>query len=257
MTAGTARRNWTREESVLALNLYLTIPFGQMHQGNRLVRELASLIGRAPSAVALKLSNFARLDPDLQARGIRGMAHGSMADAEIWGEFIQNREALAFEGERLRSERTGRPIADTVDLRDIPGEIEGRDREAIVRVRVNQSVFRRMILTRYEGRCCITGLAVERLLVASHIVPWAEAPELRLNPRNGLCLNALHDRAFDLGLMTITDDFRVALSPEIRDADPLGADYLLRFDGAPLRLSSRFSPDVALLDRHRARFSAA
>ena len=114
-----------------------------------------------------------------------------------------------------------------------------------------------MILTRYEGRCCITGLAVERLLVASHIVPWAEAPELRLNPRNGLCLNALHDRAFDLGLMTITDDFRVALSPEIRDADPLGADYLLRFDGAPLRLSSRFSPDVALLDRHRARFSAA
>ena len=72
--------------------------------------------------------------------------------------------------------------------------------------RVGQRLFRDAVLTAYNARCCITGLAVYRLLVAGHIMPWREDPSQRLNPANGLCLSALHDRAFDIGLITIRPD---------------------------------------------------
>ena len=81
-------------------------------------------------------------------------------------------------------------VAD-VDTGDLPPA--GREREATVRLRVNQSFFRDRILSAYNFRCCVTGLTVQPLLTASHIIPWAEDEKNRLNPRNGLCLNALHD----------------------------------------------------------------
>ena len=100
------------------------------------------------------------------------------------------------------------------------------EREVVVRTRVNQGLFRRMILARYHETCCVTGLAIPDLLVAGHIVPWAEAPEERLNPRNGLCLNPLHDRAFERGLMTIDDGFRIVIAERVRDdASPAAARW--------------------------------
>jgi putative restriction endonuclease len=79
-------------------------------------------------------------------------------------------------------------------------------------VRVNQQFFRAVVLAAYDGKGCVTGLAVPELLVASHIVSWAEDPKQRMNPRNGLCLNALHDRASDRRLM-FDADLKVRLSP--------------------------------------------
>src|SRR5207249_653631 len=119
-----------------------------------------------------------------------------------------------------------------------------------------QRYFRSMILARYENRCCVTGLAVPALLTASHIVPWAESPELRLVARNGLCLNALHDRAFDLGIMTVSDDYRVQINRAIVDSDMAAGELLLRYDGEPLKLPVNFTPDGELLRRHRERFAA-
>ena len=66
---------WTREELILAINLYCKLPFGRLHRNNPAVIHLASLIGRTPSSVAYKLVNFASLDPSLQARGIKGGPH--------------------------------------------------------------------------------------------------------------------------------------------------------------------------------------
>lgn len=63
-----ARRLWTREEFILALNLYLKIPFGKMHSRNPEIQKLARLIGRTDNSVALRLVNFAACDPELQAR---------------------------------------------------------------------------------------------------------------------------------------------------------------------------------------------
>ncbi len=224
-----------------------------MDHRNRQVIDLAAQIGRSANAVALKLSNFASLDPDLRSRGISGMSHRSSADAAIWEEFAADREALIYESEQFRAARLGQTIEEIAPTADLPPELEGREREAVVRVRVNQQYFRRMILARYDAHCCITGLAVPQLLTASHIVPWAEAPELRLNPRNGLCLNALHDRAFDTGLLTVSDDFKVQIDSRVQDSDSAAADFLLRFHGSYLKLPDNFEPAVDLLRRHRER----
>src|SRR5437899_746474 len=97
------RRNkdWTREEHILAFNLYCKIPFGTIHIHNPKIIKLAKLMGRSVGAVSYKLANFTRLDPEQKARGIRGMPHGAKGEEEVWNEFNTNPEALAFESERL------------------------------------------------------------------------------------------------------------------------------------------------------------
>ena len=56
---------WTREELILAINLYCKLPFGKLHQNNPEIKHLAQLIGRSNGSLAYKLVNFASLDPSL------------------------------------------------------------------------------------------------------------------------------------------------------------------------------------------------
>jgi hypothetical protein len=90
------RRDWSREELIVAFNLYCR-PFGRIHIRNPQIIDLAKAIGRTPSAVSWKLANFARLDPALKKRHIAGASHGARAEVEVWNEFNQNWEKLAFE----------------------------------------------------------------------------------------------------------------------------------------------------------------
>jgi len=116
---------------------------------------------------------------------------------------------------------------------------------------VNQGFFRASVLAAYNLRCCITGLSIPQLLTASHIVPWSIDMMNRTNPRNGLCLNALHDKAFDCGLMTVTVDLKVKLSPRVRNsADIAAREFLRRFDGASILKPRRFAPNVDFLQYH-------
>lgn len=221
--------------------------------GNPKVRELANLLGRTPGSVSMKLSNFARLDPALQARGIVGLQRGAKGEKEIWDEFRKQPEALTFESQKLLANKLGKPVEDVAQIRtdDLPRE--GVEREALIRVRVNQSFFRRRILSAYEFRCCVTGLNVPQLLVASHIVPWSQDPANRLNTRNGLCLNPLHDRAFDRHLMWIDPKFRIRFSRRLHDCskkDKESLSWLLSFEDKALRLPKNFSPDPDLLSHH-------
>jgi putative restriction endonuclease len=244
-----ARREWTREELIVAFNLYCKIPFGKIHIRNPLIIELAGAIGRTPSAVSWKLANFARLDPALRQRNIAGATHGAQAEIEIWEEFNDNWERLAFESERLLEKITGRSPEVAEETKLPP---EGRTREVIVRARVNQGFFRSAVLAAYGLRCCITGLPIPALLNASHIVPWALDIKNRTNPRNGLCLNVIHDRAFDCGLLTITSDFAVKLSPRVKakSADEAVAHLLWKYDGVSITMPRRFSPDPEYLRFH-------
>jgi putative restriction endonuclease len=249
-------KDWTREEHILAFNLYCKIPFGSIHMNNPRIIELARILGRKVGSVSLKLSNFARLDPALQARGIRGMKHGAKGEEEVWHEFANRPEELAFESERLLADRLGQSIEQVadVDTNDLPAA--GIEREATVRVRVNQSFFRSRILSAYNFRCCVTGLTIQPLLTASHIIPWAEDEKNRLNPKNGLCLNALHDRAFDRHLMWVEDDFVVRFSPQLHkavDSAKETVDWLTKFDGSRLLLPKKFAPDSEFLKRHAAK----
>ncbi|MEK6409392.1 MAG: HNH endonuclease [Acidobacteriota bacterium] len=250
------RNNWTRDEHIIAFNLYCQIPFGTIHTRNPKVIELARLLGRSVGSVSYKLANFARLDPTLHKRGIRGLPHGAKGEEEVWRDFSAHPEELAFESQRLVAERLGKTVEETagVDTEDLPPS--GVEREAIVRLRVNQSFFRARVLSAYNFRCCVTGLTITPLLVASHIVPWAEDAENRLNPRNGLCLNALHDRAFDRGLMWVEDGFIIHFSTALKEASgdsKLTVAWLTGFEGKQLLLPKNFSPDAALLRRHAGR----
>lgn len=247
-------KDWTREEHILAFNLYCKIPFGSIGMRNPKIIELAKILGRSTGSVSYKLANFSRLDPALQARGIKGMPRGAKGEEEVWHEFEDNPEILAFESERLLAQFTGRKLEEVAEIDEHELPAAGLEREAIVRVRVNQHFFRTAVLSAYNNKCCITGLAAPKLLVASHIIPWAIEPKQRMNPRNGLCLNALHDRAFDRGLMFIADDWTVRFSDEVKSANPtdkIGLSWLLHFEGKTIMLPKKFLPDFELLTKHR------
>lgn len=130
---------------------------------------------------------------------------------------------------------------------------EGKEVLRMTKERVNQRFFRKLILDTYDSRCCLTGIAIPDLLVASHIVPWAEDTKNRLNPCNGLCLNALHDKAFDRGLIAFDDHFRLILSPRINDHfdnETIQSNFAA-FQGYPITSPTRFPPDRTFLERHR------
>ena len=249
---------WTRKQTLAALHVYFQLPFGQLHQRNPLITQLASWIGRTPSAVALKLVNFASLDPQVRVSGRSGMGHASRLDAQVWGELNAHWDAVAAEA-ALNYEEYGQsqgipPGSEVID--EVPELAEGRMTLATIKVRVNQARFRRAILASYNARCCISGLAERRLLVASHIVPWSLDTQNRLNPQNGLCLSALHDKAYDLGLITVLPDLTVRVSRQLKGAgvDGFTRDSVASYDGRPITLPERFRPDPAFLEWHAKRF---
>jgi putative restriction endonuclease len=211
------RNLWTKEELILAFNLYLKIPFGKMHSTNKDIIHLASLIGRTPSSIALRLVNFASVDPGLQARGIKGMVGGTKIVQPIWDEFFHNQEELIFLSEQILAEKENSTIENKFqellfDLKDLKGENVIRE----VKTRVNQSVFRQMVLANYATKCAIIGIDIPELLLASHIIPWSKNEEHRLNPENGICLSALYDKAFDKGIIGINQNYQIVLSTSLK-----------------------------------------
>ncbi|MEZ5704121.1 MAG: HNH endonuclease [Burkholderiaceae bacterium] len=250
--------DWTREQTLAALHVYFQLPFGQLHQRNPLIRQLSGWIGRTPGSVALKLVNFASLDPQVLASGRAGMSNASRLDKTIWNELNSNWDLVADEAaltyERYGSQHGIVPGADVAE--EVPEIAEGKTVTALVKVRVNQARFRRAVLASYNGRCCVSGLAVPQLLIASHIVPWSMDTKNRLNPQNGLCLSALHDKAYDIGLITVLPDFTVCVSKLLRDVDLDGFTKLAlsKYHGKRIALPERFRPNPSFLEAHASRF---
>ena len=256
------RRDWTRDEVLAALHLYTQLSFGQLHKGNADIKALAAKMARTPSSVAMKLTNLASLDPQITANGRKGLPGASARDRSVWAELQSHWDVTALEAaaafERIAGQANA-AVNDAGDSSHEPVFAEGLTRAAVVQVRKNQHIFRRAVLNSYNNRCCISGLSEERLLVASHIVPWSEDQQNRLNPQNGLCLSALHDKAFDVGLITVTPDHRVLVSPSLKrkSADTFMAESLLKFDQHPIVLPERFKPKAEFLAWHGQRFGFA
>jgi putative restriction endonuclease len=139
-----------------------------------------------------------------------------------------------------------------IDLERLPKD--GKEKERLIKTRVNQSLFRKIVLATYNNKCCITGLEQPELLIASHIVPWSKNESIRLSPMNGLCLNALHDKAFDSGLITIRpDDYTVLLSDALKPQkmiNPAIETYFIAYENKKIILPDKFLPDPAYLDYH-------
>ncbi|MFB8830733.1 HNH endonuclease [Azotobacter sp. CWF10] len=226
-----------------------------MHSRTVEIVELAGLIGRTPSALAMKLCNFASLDPAIVASGRKGLAGASRLDRQIWELFQADWEGLAMEcaylRQALRAER-GLPSEEADEAAELPEDFTGATRQVLVEQRIKQQFFRRAVLGSYVGRCCMSGLSEPRLLIASHIVPWRQDPANRLNPANGLCLSALHDRAFDQGLLSLDDEYRILLAePLCRAVDPFVRQVLQPLAGRPIALPERFLPEARFVAWHR------
>ncbi len=255
--------NWTEEQLKLAFHLYCQLTFGKLHSKHPKIIELAALIKRTPSATAMKLSNFASLDPSITNSGRVGLSGASKMDRKIWNEFNADWERLAIESEQLRRNLIAETlptvsvpaVSDIVGMEDTDNDFTGETKTALVQLRIKQSFFRRMVLSSYRGRCCISGLSEPSLLVASHIVPWRSDKANRLNPRNGLCLSVIHDKAFDKGLITISDDFRVLVSRRLLERkDDVSAKLFHPLVGRKIEAPEKFGPGVEFIKAHRELF---
>ena len=246
---------WTRDEVLIALNLYCQLPFGKLHQGNPLIIKVAEMLDRTPGSVAMKLSNLASLDPEITTSGRKGLEGASALDKSVWTEFAQEPAAIAVESQQLMDllvDGIAPELSTQAEEPDIPAATDAETSSAVtVKVRRGQAFFRKSVLASYDGACCMSGLKVRRLLVASHIKPWRSDTANRLNPRNGLCLSALHDRAYDLGYLSVRPDHTIAVSKELRaDTSALSIDCLVALDGMKIRMPEKFHPSADLLDWH-------
>lgn len=234
------RRPWDKDELLAALNLYCLTPFGRIHSRNPEVVELAKAIGRTPSAVALKMVNFASLDPTIDQKG---MANVSKLDQVVWDEFFEElRHSL---GDK---ENSSNVFEEDIRQGLIYEELPGLDEPIIATRRINQEFFRRLVLASYESKCAATGIDAPQLLVAGHIVPWSKDSSLRTNPRNGICLNCLFDRAFDRGLITISENLTLSYSSTL---PPETVRLMRNMASDKLCLPNRFRPDPEYFDYHR------
>ena len=241
------KRLWTREEEIVVFNLYCKIPFNKSSKFHPEVIRIAGLIGRTPSAVNMKIGNFGRFDKNLKKSNISGLTNGSKLDEDIWNEFNEKWDELAYESEMiLKTLEQGNNLDESI-------KVYGLDEERKVKVRVNQKFFRDVVLASYESCCCITGLSTEELLIASHIKPWriCSADE-KTNPQNGLCLNALHDMAFDKGFMTIGTDYKIHISKSITDIfqGKTVEKYFNCYEGNTIILPEKFIPSKKFLEYH-------
>lgn len=246
---------WTREETIVAFNVYCKIPFKSCSKTHPIIIKYANLLNRTPSALNMKIGNIGRLDPDLKRQGISGLVHGAKMEEEVWNEFYGNPELLAFESEKIIARLTNQSIEMSTSIRtdDLP---QGRERSVIIKQRVNQSFFRSTVMSAYNFHCCISGVNIAELLEACHIVDWSQDERNRVNPKNGLCMNSFFHKAYDKHLLGITPDMRIVVSEELLQGSTEISffNYLKTIDGKKILLPDKFLPQKELLEIHYNKF---
>lgn len=250
-------QKWSREETILAFELYCRMPFSKITKTNKDIIELAKLLGRSPSSVGLKMANLAHFDPEIQRRNLSGMAHGSKLDKDICEEFSNDWEALYLESQRILADKKKVSFEEMIDL-GIESEWglwpKGQYYDAQVKLRMRQYFFRTVVLNAYSNKCCVTGLKATQLLIASHIKPWrvSDIRTERTNPHNGLCLNALHDKAFDRGLITLSKNYEMIISSKLKNVemDNDTRKWFMQYEHQKINLPDKFIPDKKFIEYH-------
>lgn len=248
---------WSRRELLTVFNLYLKLPFGKFEPDNQEIKSLSRLIGKSNSSVAIRLNNFAYVDPYNHQHGIIGLAEGAEQVQSIWNEFSSNQEDLIYESECIVADYHNKTIDEIYpdidfQITDLKGEVKNR----VVKTRVNQNVFRKMILKAYSSQCAISGIDIPELLVAGHILPWADYENERLNPENGICLSNLYDRAYEKGLICIDTDYKILLSRRLKalSSKEFYQDFFGRFEYKPIRVPKTYQPNKEFLEYRLNRF---
>ncbi len=239
---------WTRDELILAFELYCRIPFQRTKASDTRVKELAALLHRTPASVARKLGNFGAFDPQLAARNISGLSHGSKLDKAVWDEFHADWNGLIIHAHDLRRRFEPNKL-DVASLLQPSGPSE---KVVTYKQRLHQAFFRDAVISSYNNRCCVTGIPLVECLVAGHIIPWSVDEHRRSDPTNGLSLSATFDRLFDAGLITFADDLTLCVSKRVRSLkDEAVATLITARHGQQMISPTRFYPDPACLRWHR------
>jgi len=232
--------SWTKEELISAYNLYCKIPVSEINRNNKEIIRFAELLYKTPKEITKRFKNFSKLDASIQI-----LENIENEDINTWNLFNSNWQKSVYESEKNLVDLENK-------LKKISNFPKGKERERVVSTRVNQTFFRMAVLTSYQNKCCITNLPFVELLNASHIIPWASDENNRLNPHNGLCLNALHDRAFDRGFITVLPDYTIKVSNyigEIIDNKSV-SDYFMKYQNRKIFLPNRFLPEKTFLEYH-------
>lgn len=241
---------WTDEEMILALDLYFKLPFGRLNKSTPEVIQLANLIGRTNNSVALRLVNYAACDPYIRNSGRTGMTSGIDKCMPYWNAYANNKEELFLRAEEIKAKLMQKPIEQLLSL--TPEDFIGKERETVIRQRVNQSSFRNMILANYNEQCAISGICIPDILIASHIIPWADNEHERLNPENGICLSPLYDKAFDRGFIGIRQDYTIIISNELKEYK--NKDFYHNFfapiEDEMINLPEKHIPNTHFLEYH-------
>ena len=217
------------DENQLVLELFMNLDYSQFKPENSDIVALSEFLREygydcSPGSIKAKLENLKSVNPEYTKDGRKGLSKICTFLRQAWAYYEpRGFETLSMDAEAARMRISGGEwSAQSSVLDDDSGIVdvlidfpEGKEKEVLLKVRTNQSVFRRRVLASFGNRCCITGMTGDKLLIASHIKPWAacvgDCAWQRTDPSNGLCLNALHDRAFDRGIITLDDSCRVEL----------------------------------------------
>jgi hypothetical protein len=181
----------------------------------------------------------------------REVENVSRADRQLWEAFEEDPEAVAADAEAAYARISGLdapPMELEFNLPVGPTEVS-----RLVRTRRVQAFFRSAVLASYEFRCAVSEIEIPELLNASHIIPWNVDVGRRADPRNGIALNALYDRAFDRGLITFDESMRLVLSKRLSKLPipRLQQQAFQEIEGRKLRMPQRFAPAPASLAYHR------
>lgn len=208
---------------------------------------------------ASRLSKLYTLIIEEQAKGETGIYRDEPSSSYWKKSFCSAaiREYLryiAFISSFENNRNTARSVLDfSKGLEKLETNLQGKEAKRVTKVRVNQYLFRKMVLDNYQYRCCVTGLSIPEVLRASHIKPWAEGQECRLDPRNGLCLSATFDAAFDRHLISLDEDLRLIFAPSLREYYTQDAfQRIFRpYEGTRIEQPIKFLPSAKYLRQHR------
>lgn len=214
------------------------------------------LINKTPGAVAYKLVHLSSQDSYHQNRSIKGLANPGKNAVAVYKEFQENWDEMLYQSEVLLAKYKNKTIEQEysewkdADLEILSGK-EGLDIKRLVKTRVNQSLFRRIILNNYSNTCAVCGLNIEQLVVASHILKWSENQKERLNPENGLCLCSIHDKSFELGYIGITAGYRLHISEALSSvSEETYFAMFKRHHQQMMIMPDKFYPNPSFLDAH-------
>ncbi|MGB8983808.1 MAG: HNH endonuclease [Anaerolineales bacterium] len=148
-------------------------------------------------------------------------------------------------------ERSNSSSAESSEINEQQADYSIENRKLEIKARQKQSVFRTRVLNNFGHCCCLSDTSEEDLLIASHIIPWAERIQTRLDPSNGLCLSYVYDKLFDEGYFSLRDDFRVMVTRKAPELSQGIQTILETIEGQKIREPRLYPVSLDYLEYHR------